>query len=212
MTFRRVRRRRGVLTISLWGVAIGLAVAGAFAISLGLRTSNVGPATSRLVGRTTVVRPTVEVGLARSRPTHLSIPSLGLSVPLLSLGLNANGTVSVPADIYEPGWYRLGATPGQLGTAVILGHVDSYRGPAVFFNLRDLALGDRVNVSLADGATARFKVIGMAMYLKAQFPARLVYGERSYGALQLVTCGGVFDSSTGHYLSNVVIYTALVAR
>jgi hypothetical protein len=131
-------------------------------------------------------------------------------VPLSSLGLNANGTVSVPTNGAVPGWYRLGATPGQLGTAVILGHVDSYLGPAVFFELRELVLGDRVNVRLADGVTAHFRVIGTAIYLKAEFPARLVYGSRSYGALQLVTCGGIFDHGTGHYLSNVVVYTALV--
>lgn len=212
MTIRRALLRRELGTRLLWSLAIGLVVIAVLAISLGLRTSNVGPTTRRLVGLTAVVRPAHEVGLARSRPIHLSIPSLDLSVPLSSLGLNADGTVSVPTDIYEPGWYRFGATPGQLGTAVILGHVDSYRGPAVFFELRDLVVGDRVNVTLADGVTARFKVIGTAIYLKAHFPSTLVYGPRSYGALQLVTCGGVFDNSTGHYLSNVVVYTALVAR
>ena len=82
----------------------------------------------------------------------------------------------------------------------------------MFFHLRDLVLGDRVNVRLADGVTAHFRVIGTATYLKAHFPAQLVYGARSYGALQLITCGGVFDNGTGHYLSNVVVYTALVAR
>lgn len=210
MTVRRTHRHV-IDTKLLWSLAIGLVIVGALAISLGLRTSGVGPATARLVGRTAVARTAHEVGLTRSRPIHLTIPALDLSVPLSSLGLNANGTVSVPTDIYEPGWYRLGATPGQLGTAVILGHVDSYRGPAVFFKLRDLVVGDRVNVSLADGVTARFRVIGTAIYLKASFPARLVYGARSYGSLQLITCGGTFDSATGHYLSNVVVYTALVA-
>jgi len=210
MTSRRVLRQR-IGAKPLWSFAIVVAVVGALALSMGLRTSNVGPATARLVGKTAIARPAHEVGLARSRPIRLSIPALGLSVPLSSLGLNANGTVSVPTDIYEPGWYRLDATPGQLGTAVILGHVDSYRGPAVFFKLRDLVIGDRVNVNLSDGVTAHFRVIGTAIYLKAKFPAKLVYGARSYGALQLVTCGGDFDSGTGHYLSNVVVYTALVA-
>lgn len=212
MTPHRARARRGVGTNLAWSLAIGLAVVGALAISLGLRTSNAGPASARLVGHATVARPAHEAGFARSRPIQLSIPALHLSVSLSSLGLNPDGTVSVPTDVSVPGWYRLGATPGQLGTAVILGHVDSYRGPAVFFELRDLVLGDRVNVRLADGKTAHFSVIGTATYLKAAFPARLVYGPRAYGALQLVTCGGGFDTSTGHYLSNVVVYTALVAR
>jgi hypothetical protein len=196
----------------LWSLAIGLALIGALAISLGLRTSGVGPAAAPLVGRTAPARTAHEVGLVRSRPIHLLIPALGLSVPLSSLGLNADGTVAVPTDFNQPGWYRFGASPGQLGTAVILGHVDSFRGPAVFFELRNLVVGDRVVVRLADGATAHFAVIGIAIYLKAHFPARLVYGNRSYAALQLVTCGGVFDHSTGSYLSNVVVYTAAVGR
>ena len=203
---------RGVGAKFLWSLGIALALVAALTIALGLGTSNVGPATARLVGHTSIVPRAHEVGLARSRPLLLSIPALRMSVPLLSLGLNANGTISVPTDIYEPGWYRLGATPGQLGTAVILGHVDSYRGPAVFFELRELVVGDRVDVLLADGTTARFRVIGTATYLKAHFPSRLVYGARPYSSLQLITCGGVFDNGTGHYLSNDVVYTALVTQ
>ena len=202
--------RRRVGTAMLWIGSAALALVAALAIPLGLRTSGVGPATAPLIGRTSVTQRATEVGLARSRPIHLSIPALGVSVPLSSLGLNADGTVSVPTDFNVPGWYKFDASPGQMGTAVILGHVDSYRGPAVFFNLRSLKVGDRVIVTLADHRAARFAVIGTATYLKARFPARLVYGRRSYSALQLVTCGGVFDHATGSYLSNVVVYTARV--
>jgi hypothetical protein len=81
----------------------------------------------------------------------------------------------------------------------------------VFFRLRSLRPGDRVEVSLADGVTVHFVVDAVAMYPKKQFPARLVYGSRGYAALQLVTCGGAFDTSTRSYLSNVVVYTSLVA-
>ena len=93
----------------------------------------------------------------------------------------------------------------------MLGHVDSHSGPGVFFQLRTLTEGDQVDVVLADGATATVAVIGVATYAKEQFPARQVYGSHGYSALQLVTCGGVFDSQTGGYLSNVVVYTALVS-
>jgi sortase (surface protein transpeptidase) len=148
--------------------------------------------------------------MARSRPIHLSIPAIHLSVPLSVLGLNADGTVSVPIDFNEPGWYHLDAAPGQIGSAVILGHIDSYLGPAVFAELHDLVPGDRITVQLANGSTARFVVIGKATYLKTQFPASLVYGPRSYSALQLVTCGGTFDDTTRSYLSNLVIYSALL--
>ena len=147
---------------------------------------------------------------SRSRPTHLTVPAIGLSIPLITLGLNADRTVMVPTRFDQAGWFRLGPSPGQLGSAVILGHVDSYRGPAVFFRLRQLHLGDDVDVTLTDGVRLRYRVIGLAMYLKSRFPARLVYGPRPYSALQLVTCGGAFDAATGHYLSNLVAYSALI--
>jgi hypothetical protein len=92
-----------------------------------------------------------------------------------------------------------------------LGHVDSYQGPAVFFQLRSLQAGDPVEVTLADGVITHFVVTSVVMYPKTQFPDQQVYGSHGYSALQLVTCGGTFDSQTGHYLSNVVVYTSLVA-
>ena len=139
-------------------------------------------------------------------PRHLARRSR-----LSTLGLNADGTVQVPTDIQQPGWYRLGPSPGEIGSAVILGHVDSYQGPAVFFKLRSLVAGDIVDVSLADGVTAQFKVTSVATYLKTNFPDQEVYASHGYSALQLVTCGGAFDTQTGHYLSNTVVYTSLVA-
>ena len=117
----------------------------------------------------------------------------------------------MPAKDQQPGWFRLGPAPGQLGSAVILGHVDDYKGPAAFYRLRALRPGDTVDVGLADGRVAHFAVRTVATYLKSQFPARLVYASHGYPALQLVTCGGQFDSTSGHYLSNVVAYTSLVS-
>jgi sortase (surface protein transpeptidase) len=141
---------------------------------------------------------------------HLSIPIIGVSVPLSVVKLNKNGTVNVPTNFSVPAWYSGGQSPGQKGSAVILGHVDNYHGPAVFFHLDKLNLGNRVYVSLADGQKLVFAVIGERMYKKTNFPDQLVYGARNYPALQLVTCGGIFDPSTGHYLSNIVVFTALI--
>jgi Sortase domain len=146
---------------------------------------------------------------AYSIPVSLQVPAIGLSVSLSRLGLNADGTVQVPTNIQQPGWFDLGPTPGQIGSAVILGHVDSFRGPGVFFNLRKLLVGDQVFVTLADGAVATFGVTSVQQYVKTQFPAAKVYGSDGAGALQLVTCGGQFDQATGHYLSNIVVYTSL---
>jgi hypothetical protein len=149
--------------------------------------------------------------LARSAPIMLRIPAIRVAAALSTLGLNPDRTVEVPADFQQAGWYRLGPSPGQVGSAVILGHLDSYRGPAVFFRLKYLRPGDRVEVGLADGAIARFAVREVATYPGARFPARRVYGSDGSSALQLVTCGGSFDTRTRHYRSNVVVYTSLVA-
>jgi sortase (surface protein transpeptidase) len=153
----------------------------------------------------------VEAALStvRSVPLTLRIPAIGVAVPLGSLGLDLDGTVQVPTTAQQAGWFRLGPTPGQIGSAVILGHVDSYLGPGVFFELRTLAAGDQVVVDLSDGVTATFTVDAVSIYLKGQFPAQRVYGSHGSSALQLVTCGGVFDHQTGSYLSNIVVYTSL---
>jgi sortase (surface protein transpeptidase) len=144
----------------------------------------------------------------------VDIPAIGVHSTLLRLGLNRDGTIQVPslttaAD--EAAWYEYSATPGEIGTSVIEGHVDSYQGPAVFFRLGALAPGDHINVTLANGSTAIFRVTGVREYLKDQFPARLIYGGTHYAALRLITCGGAFDSATGHYLSSTVVFASLAS-
>lgn len=197
-----------------WVVAIVLLLTGAGVLGAGLRDrpdSLPGPTGSPSGAGGPAAPPPWEVSLvaARSIPVRLRIPALDLTVPLSRLGLNPDGTVQVPTDFQEPGWYRLGPSPGQVGSAVILGHVDSYLGPAVFFRLRYLRPGDKVEVRLADGVITHFVVNTVAMYPKTHFPTRLVYGSRGYSELQLVTCGGTFDTETRNYLSNVVVYTSL---
>ena len=152
----------------------------------------------------------VSLVVKRSTPVHLSIPAIGVSARLVVLGLNRNGSPQVPSSWYVPGWYKFGPAPGQLGSAVILGHVDSVGGPAVFYRVGSLKIGNRVIVKLADGKTVHFAVIGIRQYLKSKFPDKYVYGSRPYSALQLVTCGGTFDSGTGHYLSSIVVFTKQV--
>jgi Sortase domain len=186
----------GLIAVGLRGHQVSLALPHRPEHPASTTSTTTGPAPLRVV--------------ARSTPVTLSIPAIGVAVAVSELGLNPDGTVQVPTDFQEPGWYRLGPTPGQVGSAVILGHVDSYRGVAVFFNLRSLTAGDPVDVTLADGVVAHFVVTSVAMYPKDQFPAQQVYGSHGYSQLQLVTCGGTFDSQTGHYLSNIVVYSSLV--
>lgn len=143
-------------------------------------------------------------------PVALTIPSIGVDTPLIDLGRTSSGTLQVPDSFTVAGWYDLGPRPGQPGPAVIAGHVDSTKGPAVFYLLGNLRAGDRVYVKRADGSVATFVVTGVLMYTKAAFPASSVYGPVSGPQLRLITCGGTFDYARHSYLSNVVVYAIQV--
>ena len=116
----------------------------------------------------------------------------------------------VPNNVTSVGWFRYGPTPGQLGSSVILGHVDSYRGPGVFFSLKTLLPGAIISVRLKDGVTTYFRVTRVVEYSKTNFPDALVYGPQGTRSLNLVTCGGAFDRTTGHYESNIVVFSDLL--
>ncbi|WP_448628686.1 class F sortase [Geodermatophilus sp. URMC 64] len=147
-------------------------------------------------------------------PVHLDIPRIGVHTDVIPLGLNPDGTVSLPPlDTRAPaGWYRYLAAPGDPGPAVLLGHVDTYRGPAVFYRLGELQPGDTVSVQRADGRAVEFRVDAVRAYPKSDFPAQAVYGPADRPVLRLVTCGGAFDRDRRSYLSNVVVYASLVPR
>jgi len=151
--------------------------------------------------------------LPRSLPVSLAIPAIGVHTNVIKLGLGPDDTLQVPpvtpAGVQETGWYDLGPTPGQVGPAVIVGHVDSYQGPGAFFRLGALRPGDRINVTRADGTVALFRVDAVDEYSKGSFPTQQVYGPVSYAGLRVITCGGSFDFQTHHYLSSIVIYATL---
>ena len=152
--------------------------------------------------------------LPHSEPVAVSIPAIGVRSSLLHLGLNADGTIQVPSlyDLpMEAAWYKYSVTPGEIGSSVIEGHVDTLHGPAVFYRLGALRPGNTVDVTLADGVTAVFRVTGVRGYAKVDFPTKTIYGAASYAALRLITCGGAFDFSTGHYLSSTVVFASLVS-
>ncbi|WP_328652384.1 class F sortase [Micromonospora sp. NBC_00330] len=153
-------------------------------------------------------------GLARSAPTSIEIPRIGVDATIMSLGTNPDGTVQVPpldkAD--QAGWYEPGASPGETGNAVIVGHVDSaVLGPAVFFDLGALTPGDTVTVRRADGVPATFTVDSVKSYPKTAFPTELVYGPSDRPSLRVVTCGGVFDQAAKSYPDNIVVFATLAA-
>jgi hypothetical protein len=158
-----------------------------------------------------VVAPPRPIGPARvARPVYLSIPVIGVRTRLIKLGLTAQGTLQVPASTSVAGWYTGGPRPGQVGSAVIAGHIDSYLGPGVFFRLRLLRPGDRVYVRQAGGALAVFRVYAERSYPKDHFPTQRVYGPAPDPELRLITCGGTFDPAIGSYLNNVVVYAAQI--
>lgn len=158
------------------------------------------PAAAR-VSRGLVVRPRPVL------PTRLEIPAIDVATSLVRLGLMKDGTVEVPSDPDLAGWFRHGPPPGQRGSAVILGHVDSVQGPAVFARLQELRPGDAVTVGRQDGSVARFVVRKAVLYANEDFPAHRVYAARAGHGLNLVTCGGTYDATDGGYQSNLVVYT-----
>ncbi|MFG2057027.1 class F sortase [Micromonospora sp. NPDC048930] len=152
--------------------------------------------------------------LPRSIPTTISIPRIGVHAEIMSLGLQPDGSIQVPplSEAMKAGWYSLGASPGEVGNAVIVGHVDSAAlGPAVFFNLGALQPGDTISVSRQDGSTATFAVDEVKSYPKTAFPTELVYGPSDKPGLRVVTCGGDFDQNAHSYLNNIIVLASMTA-
>jgi sortase (surface protein transpeptidase) len=147
-------------------------------------------------------------------PTTLSIPAIGVRSPVNPLGLNDDGSLEVPArgPLYDQAaWYTGSPIPGQAGPAVLLGHVDGRGGlPSVFFELAQLSLGDRVTVARADGSVAIFEVYLTKQYGKDEFPTAAVYGNTDGPELRLITCAGSWDTETGHYRDNTVVFARLL--
>jgi sortase (surface protein transpeptidase) len=144
-------------------------------------------------------------------PVSLTIPLIGVQTQLITLGLAAGGGLQVPSTTAVAGWYTGSPRPGAVGSAIIVGHIDSVSGPGVFFRLPELRRGDDVYVKRADGSAAEFRVTSVQTYLKDHFPTATVYGPTPDAELRLITCGGAFDSVTGHYLSNIVVYATEVS-
>lgn len=144
-------------------------------------------------------------------PVRLRVPDIGVAAAVVPLALDSAGRLIPPTGFSEVGWNQAGPEPGDQGVAVIAGHVDSKSDPAVFFRLDDLRPGGLVLVERADGTTARFVVDRKAEYSKAEFPDQEVYHSGSGAQLRLITCGGTFNHSTGHYVDNVVVFAHLAA-
>ena len=145
-------------------------------------------------------------------PTGIQIPRIKVSSSLVKLGKAKDGTVDVTEHALPwgtAGWYAEGPRPGDPGSAVIMGHVDSTSGPAVFYRLRELRPGDEIDVSREDGSRVTFVVDRIAQYPKKRFPTEDVYYPTLAPSLRLVTCGGEFDYAVGHYKSNIIAFATM---
>ena len=178
----------------------------------GLPTEQVIPSTA--ASSPTATRAPTACAASLLAPVDITIPAIGVHSCLLQLGLNADRTVQTPTlkEVGEAGWYKYSATPGAIGPAVILGHIDSAQyGPGVFFKLGTLTAGDPITITRADHSIATFRVTKVAEYPKSSFPTQQIYGGTKDSELRLVTCGGRFDPSTGSYLDNIVAFASLAS-
>jgi Sortase domain len=150
----------------------------------------------------------------RSGQWTLRIPSIGVYAPVIGLAGSRYGLISVPdsGHVRDAGWYRYGAVPGNRGNALLLGHVDTYAGPAVFYNLYRLVHGDDVWVDLGNHDHQRFVVRSVTEVPKSEFPAVSVFGSTRSRHLWLVTCGGSFNYYTRSYLDNIIVFATAWSR
>jgi hypothetical protein len=150
--------------------------------------------------------------LPPSRPTRLTIPSLDLRAKIHPVGLDERGAIAAPAlrKADQAGWYEEGPTPGQYGAAVIVGHVDDARGPAVFHDLASIRPGTRIEITRRDRRDAVFQVTEVRSYDKSALPADEVYGDFRLPELRLITCGGRWLGGETGYADNLVVFARLI--
>ncbi|XMA36120.1 class F sortase [Streptomyces albogriseolus] len=150
--------------------------------------------------------------LPRARPTRLQIPSIGVDAPFTALAINSKGQLEAPPaqNTNLVGWYAKGVSPGELGTAIVAGHVDTATSAAVFARLGELEKGDRFRVQRADGTTATFVVDETESFAKDDFPDERVYADTPDAQVRLITCAGDYDRTAKDYTENLVVFAHLV--
>jgi hypothetical protein len=149
--------------------------------------------------------------LPRSTPKRISIPEITVDAPFTGLSIGESGQLDAPPpdDPNLVGWFQGGASPGEAGSSIVVGHVDTRTGPAVFANLLALRRGGTVDITRADGVVARFKVDSVATFSKENFPDDRVYSDTPSPQLRLITCGGTYNRTKRDYESNVVVFAHL---
>lgn len=150
--------------------------------------------------------------LAKSEPLQVRVPSVGIDAKVETVGRKDDGTMETPPlDQSIAGWYKLGPTPGELGPSIIVGHVDTYEGPAIFYRLKDIKPKEIIEVSRADGSLVKFEVTELQQFEQNNFPTDKVYGNIDHAGIRLITCGGVFNKDTQRYSHNTVVFGKMIA-
>lgn len=205
--------RRVAIVVALAGAAFALLVA--LTVVAGLPGRDASPAAPVSAAGEAVRAPHLQapgsaLAAEPSRPVaapdRVRIPALGVDSPLIPLGLNPDRSLEVPTKAKIAGWYTGAPTPGEVGPAIVVGHVDWRGVPGVFKRLDQLRVGDQVEFLSQEGVTAAFVVTHSERVSKNAFPTQRVYGDTAGPELRLITCGGVFDRTSGHYRDNVIVY------
>lgn len=231
----KARTARRPWTAVVTAVAVLLLVGGGTALAVGLSSRDATPpplavATSEPAGESTrsaeatapSTTPSTTPSAAPSAsaepsepaapvaaPVSVSIPAIGVESDLLTLGLRDDGSLQVPEgpDFDTAAWFDGSPRPGEIGPAVIEGHVSSKaRGPSVFFDLATLAVGDTVDVTRDDGSVVTFEVYELQQFPKDAFPTQQVYGNTDGPELRLITCGGTIAESSGRFSDNIIVF------
>ncbi len=146
-----------------------------------------------------------------SRPVRISIPAIDIEAEFEApLSLEEDKTIGIPKAYTTVGWYDGSPTPGELGPAIVLGHVDSFKGPAIFYRLPGLEAGDTFTIEREDGSKPEFVVEKLEWYSQDDFPTNKVYGPIDHAGIRLITCAGNYDHGTLRYSHNLVVYGRLV--
>ncbi|MER6629044.1 class F sortase [Streptomyces sp. NPDC000987] len=197
-----------------WGVIALVLLTGLALIRNGSGEFDMGPpqpaSAAAADSRVPSAAPASVQPLPYSAPDRVRIPAIQVDAPVMPVGLDTDGWVAAPPpeDPNLAGWFTGAVTPGEKGTAVVVGHVDNMQGPAVFYGLGALKKGNHIEVARQDGKTAVFEIYGVEVFAKSDFPGDRVYASKGTAELRVITCGGGFSKQNG-YDGNVVVFARL---
>lgn len=199
---RRLRIATAVVALMIFVFGIFLLFSGNLEAPVETVEENIGAEVMKPIG------PYLEA----ATPLSIRIPKVNIDARFETpLGVAPSGEIEVPQNYDSVAYYMHGPTPGEIGPSVVLGHVDSREGPAVFFSLGQLSIGDTIDIDRNDGTVATFAVTKMERHEQEGFPTVEVYGDIPYAGLRLITCTGIYDREELRYTHNLIVFAELVS-